>query len=140
MERSGFRTIADSDQDVTCRSALPGRPTFCFASDGGTTSVWQVDGTALTPIGTLTGDVTMSEITPSGEIAAWRSSQRFLIDPERRSAVVLPRMGSRYTYWMAWTSVESIVGSLVSDEDDRVWIRTFARQSPATLSAAAPSQ
>ena len=63
MDRNGIRTIADSNQDVTCQAPVPGRAVFCFASDGGTTHVWRFDGTVLTPVGELTGDVSTMNMT-----------------------------------------------------------------------------
>ena len=127
MDRGGVHTIADSDQDVSCQAPVPGRPTFCFASDGGTTRVWRFDGNALTPIGELAGHVVPMDMTPDGTLTAWRDNERLLIDTELRASVVLPRARGSYEYWSEWTTAGTTVGALVNDEDDRTWIRTFSR-------------
>ena len=92
MDGHGFRTIADSDQDVRCQSPVPDRAMFCIASDGGTTSVWRVDGDALLPVGTMTGEIVMMDTTPGGELVAWRGTERLLIDGERRALSVMPKI------------------------------------------------
>ena len=127
MDRNGVRTIADSDQDVSCQAPVPGRAVFCFASDGGTTHVWRFDGNVLTPVGELTGDVSTMSMTPDGDLTGWRGHERLLIDPEHRDQVVLPRTRGGYEYWSEWTTAGSTIGALVSDQDDRTTIRTFSR-------------
>jgi Zn-dependent protease with chaperone function len=127
LDRQGVRSIAESDQDVRCESSIPGHALFCFASDGATTRVWQFDGSALTPVGTLAGDVTVMNMTSDGVLAAWRGTERLLIDAEHKMSVALPRSGDRYEYWSEWTTADGTVGALVSDDDDRTTIRTFSQ-------------
>jgi len=129
MDRNGVRTIADSNQDVSCQAPVPGRAVFCFASDGGTTHVWRFDGNALTPVGELTGDVSTMNMTPDGDLTGWRGHERLLIDPEHRDLVVLPRTRGGYEYWSEWTTAGNTIGVLVSDQDDRTTIRTFSRST-----------
>jgi Zn-dependent protease with chaperone function len=127
MDRSDVRTIADSDQDVSCQAPVPGRSMFCLASDGGTTRVWRFDGSTLTPIGELAGHVVTMDMTPDGDLTAWRGYERLVIDAESRDSVALPRVHGSYEYWSEWTTAGGTIGALVSDEDDRTWIRTFSR-------------
>jgi hypothetical protein len=127
MDRSGVRTIADSDQDVSCQAPVPGRSMFCLASDGGTTRVWRFDGSTLTPIGEQAGHVVPMDMTPDGDLTAWRGYERLVIDAESRESVALPRTHGSYEYWSEWTTAGGTIGALVSDEDDRTWIRTFSR-------------
>jgi len=127
LDGNNIRMIADSDQDVSCESPAPGQSMFCFATDGGTTRVWRFDGNALTQVGELAGNVTAMNMTPDGELTAWRGTERLLVDAEHGLSVVLPRMGGRYEYWSEWTTAGATVGALVSEEDDRPWIRTFSR-------------
>jgi hypothetical protein len=127
MDRSGVRTIADSDQDVSCPAPVPGRSMICLASDGGTTRVWRFDGSTLTPVGELAGHVAPMDMTPDGDLTAWRRNERLVIDAESRDSVVLPRTHGSYEFWSEWTTAGGAIGALVSDENDRTWIRTFSR-------------
>jgi Zn-dependent protease with chaperone function len=138
MTRDGIRTLADSDQDVSCPPPAPGRPVFCFASDGATTHVWQFDGNALTPVGELAGDVNPMHMTPDGKLVAWRGYERLLIDAEHRELVVLRKTRGGYEYWSEWTTAGSTIGALVSDADERPLIRTFSLADEAASRRAGP--
>lgn len=127
LDRHGVRSIAESDQDVSCESPIPGRALLCFATDGAYTRVWQLNGDALTPVGELKGDVTAMSMTPDGMLTAWRGTERWLIDAEHQTSVALPRSRDPYEYWSEWTTAGGTVGALVSDDDDRTTIRTFSR-------------
>jgi len=130
MDGHGVRSIADSDQNVRCQSPIPGHTMVCFASDGGTTRVWHVDGDRLLPVGTMTGEIMLMDTTPDGELTAWRNNERLLVDTEGLVLLSMRRTAGEYAYeyWSEWTAAGTTVGALVSDDEDRVWIRTFARR------------
>jgi len=124
---TGVHTLAESDQDVRCEQPVPDRPILCLATDGGSTRVWEFDGGQLVPLGELAGRVVPTDMTPTGEIVAWRDSDRLLIGSRPLAALVLPGTRDHYEYWQEWTTAGRTIGALVSDEENRTSIRTFGR-------------
>ena len=77
-----------------------------------------------------TGEFMLMDTTPDGELTAWRNNERLLVDTEGLVLLSMPRTAGEYAYeyWSEWTAAGTTVGALVSDDEDRVWIRTFARR------------
>jgi hypothetical protein len=126
LDRSGPRSIAQSQQEVECLQPPPGHPIVCVATDRAESRLWTVQNGQLVALGSVAGELAGASLTPDGWIAGWLDRQAVVIDPGR-AALLVPDGAARSTRAREWTTMENAFGALFYDGSS-TRIETFIRE------------